>query len=169
PCAPVEFEVEAAGAPFQLKIATQQWSIGDPTGEEQELLELMNRARIDPVGEGDRIFRDYDSARVKQAADYWLKQRPGVEYTRAENRDAFHGYPAQPPFAFNAKLIDAARGHSALMKQYDQQSHQIEDANHDPLKGPSGLPVEADLRGRVVAAGYSGTFLAESVFAFASD
>jgi subtilisin-like proprotein convertase family protein len=154
---------------FQRKTSPAQWSIGDPTAEEQLLLELMNRARMHPADEGDRIFVDYGSARVKQATDYFLAQRPGVEFTRAENRDAFHGYAAKPPLAFSAKLIDSARGHSALLKQYDQQSHQISDGNGDPLLGPGGVPVEPDLRGRVVAAGYAGTNLGENVFSYASD
>jgi len=169
PC-PAAPPLEVADAPaFRAKTATAQWSIGEPTAEEQQLLELMNRARMNPADEGDRIFVDYDSPRVKQATDFFLKQRPGVEYTRAENRDAFHGYAARPPLAFSGELIDSARFHCAMMKKYDQQSHQIADAKGDPLLDGSGHPVEADLPGRVVAAGYSGTFLAESVFAHATD
>src|SRR5262245_28343650 len=92
---------------FQTKTSARQWSIGDPTAEEQLLLELMNRARMHPADEGDRIFVDYGSKRVTQAANFFLGARPGVEFTRAENRDAFHGYPAQPPLAFSGKLIDS--------------------------------------------------------------
>jgi subtilisin-like proprotein convertase family protein len=167
PCPAVEARGDVLG--FERRDAPQQWSIGDPTAEEQLLLELMNRARLHPAEEGDRIFVDYGEKRVTQATNFFLAQRPGVEFTRAENRDAFHGYAAKPPVAFSGKLIASARGHSALMKQYDQQSHRISDANGDPLLGPGGVPVEPDLRGRVVAAGYSGTFLGESVFSYADD
>jgi subtilisin-like proprotein convertase family protein len=137
------------------KLATTQYSIGDPTAEEQQFLELMNRARRDPVGEGDRIFRDYDSPRVTQAYDFFFKKRPTVEFTRAENQAAFHGYPAQPPFAFNEKLLAAARAHSQLMKQNDLQTHVV--------------PGELQIGDRITAAGYSWLAAAENVDAFADD
>ena len=35
--------------------ASQLFSQGDPTLEEQYLLERLNRARMDPVGEGQRL------------------------------------------------------------------------------------------------------------------
>ena len=35
--------------------ATVQYSIGDPTDEEQLYLELLNRTRANPVGEGVRL------------------------------------------------------------------------------------------------------------------
>lgn len=54
---------------------------GDPTPGEQELLELMNRARKDPVAEGTRLGLD------------------------------FSAYPAQPPLSHNKFLADAALGH----------------------------------------------------------
>jgi subtilisin-like proprotein convertase family protein len=159
PCPPVA--AHGSLPPDDRKEASQQWSIGEPTAEEQQILELMNRARLHPAEEGDRIFVDYGSARVTQATDFFLSQRPGVEFTREENRDAFHAYPARPPFAMNAKLTEGARTHTALMRQYDQQSHLITDDD--------GVPIEPDLRGRVDATGYSGGWLGESVYAYASD
>ena len=54
---------------------------GDPTPAEQELLELMNRARKDPVAEGNRLGLD------------------------------FSAYPAQPALSHNKFLADAALGH----------------------------------------------------------
>jgi subtilisin-like proprotein convertase family protein len=160
PSPPVDAPGEGEGG-FQRKIASVQWSIGDPTDEEQLMLELMNRARVDPFGEGDRIFVDYGSARVKRMVDFFIKQRPGVEWSRAENRDAFHGYPARMPLVFDPQITEAARIHSGLMREHDQQSHQITDAG--------GNPIEPALRARVEAAGFFGGNLAESVFAFADD
>ena len=40
-------------------VGTREYGHGDPTDEEQRLLWLINRARMDPVGEGLRIFSDY--------------------------------------------------------------------------------------------------------------
>lgn len=161
---------DGPGAPvFRPRAGTLLWSIGEPTGDEQTLLELMNRARMDPDGEADLILEDYGSARVRDNVDFFLGQRPGVEWTREENAAAFRSYAPQPPLAFSGKLIDAARGHSLLLRQYDQQSHRIEDDQGDPLLDDMGDPVEKDLRGRVVDAGYDGTYLAESVFSYASN
>ena len=156
PCAPVEDRGPPRVA-ARPRAAPVQWSIGDPTDEEQLLLELMNRARADPAAEGDRVFEDYGSSVVTSAVDFFLKQSPGVEYTRAENRDAFHTYAARPPFAFDAHLLDAARVHSQLMRQFNVQSHRVTQAG------------EKALRDRLTDAGFDGTSLAESVFAYAQD
>ncbi len=150
--------VEATGhAPPRLepRAGSVQWSVGEPTDDEQELLELMNRARMNPRDEGDRVFADYGSPRITSAVDFFLQERPGVEWTRAENRAAFLGYPARPPLAFSSKLIDAARAHSVLLRQHDQQSHQVMEAG------------EPSLFTRVTNAGYAASSVAESVFSYA--
>jgi uncharacterized protein YkwD len=59
--------------------------IGDPSPLEQELVELANRARRDPVAEGNRL---------------------GLNLA---------GYPPMPPLAPNGLLAKAARGHSLDM------------------------------------------------------
>jgi hypothetical protein len=61
--------------------------IGDPTGAEHELLELVNRARRDPPAEGLRL---------------------GVD---------FSGIAARPPLTHDALLAKAALGHSLDMAQ----------------------------------------------------
>ena len=138
-----------------LRAATTQYSHGDPSDDEQWFLELMNRARANPQAEADRVLVDYGSARVKQAVDFFLRERPGVEWSRNENHDAFDALPVVPPFAFVPELIDAARGHTRVMKQTDSQTHQA-----------TGEP---PLRDRVTATGYGWSRLGESVFAFADD
>ncbi|MCO5167236.1 MAG: IPT/TIG domain-containing protein [Planctomycetes bacterium] len=61
---------------------------GDPNGEEQELVELMQRARRDPVAEAGRINR-----------------------TRGTNLD-FSIYAVRPPLSHNGFLEEAAKFHA---------------------------------------------------------
>lgn len=154
PCEPVSGTCDEP-APRAFRAVATEYSHGDPTSDEQLFLELMNRARLDPSGEGDRIFADYGDKDVKGAVNYFLAQRPGVEFTRAENRDAYRGYTPQPPFAFNAAMIAAARAHTAAMLAADEQSHQ--------------LPGEGDLGDRLRDAGYDPVSFSESVFCFAKS
>lgn len=138
-----------------FRSGTTLYSHGDPSNDEQVLLELMNRARADPSAEADRLFADYGDAQVTGAVDFFIQERPGVEYTRGENRAAFRSYPAKPPFAFNAKLSMAAEKHSQLGVDRDDQSHQY--------------PGELALRQRIEAEGYSGGNLGESVYSYAKS
>ncbi len=138
-----------------LAMATTEYSHGDPTDEEQLFLELMNRARLDPAGEADRMLTDFDAKVVRDAVTFFLKERPGVEYTRQENHDNFEQLPAVPPYAFNAALSSAARNHSAVMRAADQQVHQAVG--------------ESPLRERTTNAGYQGAGLGESIYAFAKN
>lgn len=155
PPAPPPFETGEPVARPPFRADAVEYLHGDPTGEEQLFLELMNRARRDPVAESERVFNNYGDPLVKQAVDFFIRARPGVEFSRAENRAAFAGYPAQPPFAFNAKLMTAARLHTQEMKDADLQSHQ--------------LPGELALGARVQAQGYAFSQVGESVFASAES
>jgi len=75
-------------------ISPQQHSHGDPTNDEQYVLETMNRARFDPFGEGLRLGID---------------PREGLEPAEAER------VGRRPPLAFNLALLEAARAHSRDM------------------------------------------------------
>lgn len=154
PCTPVEAEGDGSAAPSP-RISATLYSHGDPSDEEQFLLELMNRARLHPADEGQRIFDDYGDANVKSAVNYYVQQRPGVEYTRSENRTAFQGYAARPPLAFNAKLGAAATAHTTAMVDAAQQSHQ--------------LPGEKSLGDRIRDESYSFLLVGESVYAYAKN
>jgi hypothetical protein len=135
-----------------LAIATTEYSHGDPSDDEQLFLELMNRARLDPSAEADRVLEDYGDADVRSAVRFFLDQRPGVEYTRQENHDAFDALPVVQPLAFNALLSEAAHKHTVIMQVVDLQTHQA-----------TG---ELRLGERVTAEGYEWSGLGESVFAF---
>ncbi len=81
-----------AGAPPRLP--AQQYDHGDPTPEEQLVLERINRARAHPDAEGDRLGLDLREG------------LPPEEAARVGPR---------PPLAFHARLIAAARAHARDM------------------------------------------------------
>ena len=100
--------------------APQVYSQGNPTNEEQYLLERLNRARLDPVGESQHLAA-------------WLRATPvgqGIVSQYGTNPDQvasdFAALLAAQPLAFNADLITAARGHST-----DIASHNGEGPNDD--------------------------------------
>lgn len=64
---------------------------GDPSGEEQEMVELMQRARRDPAAEGARLNAQY-----------------GLNLN-------FSGYAARPPLSHNGFLREAAAKHTEDM------------------------------------------------------
>lgn len=121
------------------------YSHGDPTANEQEILELINRARANPTAEGVRLSTTND-ADITNEYTQWMTP------TRAQVKSDFATYPVMPPLAFNAKLIAAARSHTQDMIANDYQGH----------TGTDGSTVGD----RLVAAGYVATgWSGENVFA----
>lgn len=105
----------AIGA-FELSAqANQLYSHGDPTPEEQLMLEMVNRARANPTEEGIRLM-DTDDARVQSAYSYF-------NINKTATKAAFTAYPQRPPLAFHTDLITAARNHSKDMDANNFQGH----------------------------------------------
>jgi hypothetical protein len=124
------------------------YSHGDPTAEEQYMLELINRARANPPAEGLRLQATTDPD-ILGAYSYF-------QVDLAKVVADFAGYVPRPPLAFNANLIAAARGHSQDMVVNDFQGHTGSDGS--------------TITNRVEAAGYTGwNALAENVYAYAKN
>jgi hypothetical protein len=124
------------------------YSHGDPTAEEQYMLELINRARANPPAEGLRLQATADPD-ILSAYSYF-------QVDLAKVVADFAGYLPRPPLAFNANLIAAARGQSQDMAVNDFQGH----------TGSNG----STLTTRIEAAGYTGwNALAENVYAYAKN
>jgi hypothetical protein len=97
---------------------------GDPSGADQELLELMNRARRDPTAEGTRLGLNLSA------------------------------YPAKPPLSFNSFLAQAATTHTSNMigdnvyghldANGDNANGRLLDTNYD-LNGVYGTSRTANL------------------------
>ena len=125
-----------------------------PTAYEQEMLELINRARLSPAGEFDALISNAATGQavqtnITQALNYF-----GVDLDSF--RAQLEGLEAVAPVAWNGALAGAADAHSELMISFDSQSHQ--------------LPGEASLGARISDAGYTGwNWVSENVFAYGQD
>ncbi len=130
---------------LQSPQAQTQYSHGDPTDQEQLLLELINRARMNPAAEGDSLFNTTDTWVVNNY-NFWHVDKAAV-------RAAFKTYPARPPLAFHPKAIDAARVHSADMRDHQFQDHTGSDGSNPGQ--------------RLTKAGYVTSNYGENIFAYA--
>ena len=129
-----------------------------PTAFEQELLELMNRARANPAGEFDRLILDASTntavdGSVTSAINYF-----NVDLALFQSQ--LQGYGAVAPLAWSNPLNEAAYAHSYQMIIQDSQAHV--------------LPGEMDIGDRIRAAGYDfsgfGSYgYGENIYAFAKS
>ncbi|NLF31668.1 MAG: hypothetical protein GX591_12370 [Planctomycetes bacterium] len=140
---------EPAAAPLgEEPVGDVAWS---PTPFEQEMLEWLNDMRMDPAGHLGRMVDSLDpihspDPRIHSALTYF-----GVD---GDALLAEWGTLAPAdPLIWNGALMQAARGHSQLMIDHDMQSHQ--------------LPGEPSLGARALEAGYSYSYLAENIYAYA--
>lgn len=89
----------------------------DPSPQEQYLLELVNRARMNPAAELQRLLNSTDKL-VQQQLTYY-----GV------NRDVlaqqWSSLMPAPPLAWNSALGQSAEGHNTYMIVTDTQDYQI--------------------------------------------
>jgi len=123
-------------------------SATDPTADEQQALELINRMRQNPAAELPLLENSADPG-VQSALSFF-----NVNLTTLAQQWAT--LTPAPPLDWNDDLAAAAVAHDRLMLQDNTQSHQ--------------LPGEADLPTRVTAAGYANySDLEESVFAYATS
>ncbi|MGI6401260.1 MAG: carboxypeptidase regulatory-like domain-containing protein [Thermoguttaceae bacterium] len=106
----------------------------NPSAEEQELLEQINRLRTDPQGELDRIFRYYDNetliARNSLVNDA-IKLNSYPKDSIESFLDMWSDISATSPLAFNPSLVAAATSHSSYMKARNDISHRC--IGEDPL------------------------------------
>ncbi len=132
------------------------YSIGDPTGEEQYSLELVNRARADADAEAQLLATTTDPD-VLDAITYF-----GVNLTRMVDEFATLETTTQP-LSFNAKLNASARLHTQDMYENTFQEH---------VSSPTPPPPNqsGDSPGmRAVRQGYLYTYLGENVYANAES
>ena len=127
----------------------------EPTAEQQFWLELINRARLDPVGELDRLLNFsapgvWDTIKSEDPAVQFALDFYGTDAAVLANQWA--GITSAPAVAWSGSLVTSASTYSNLMVQADAQSHTLD-----------GLT----LQDRILAGGYSSQFLelGESLFA----
>ncbi len=126
----------------------------EPTAEEQQLLEYINAARLDPLGDAARYISGYGTVATSANADI----NSALRFFAVSGPVLFQALSALTPvqpLAWNDALSTAAQGHDAAMIAADSQTHQA--------------PGEADLGARFTNAGYNFSFAGENVFAFATS
>lgn len=104
----------------------QQWDSGDPTTAEQLALEIINRARANPVAEGNRL------SAANELADASLTNHLVVGFPPGSGQagDVTEGLvspnnivAARPPLAMNKILLGTARAHNDDMYLHDIFQH----------------------------------------------
>lgn len=94
---------------------TEQYSHGNPSDDEQYMLEIMNWARANPAVAGIQVV-DTDDPEVQQAYTYW-------QIDKQATKQAFATYPQRPPLVFHAALLAASEKHTADMIANNFQGH----------------------------------------------
>ncbi len=115
-----------------------------PSNNEQYLLELTNRIRLDPDNELGRILIGRDKE-VRNALDYF-------EIDLDVLRQQWNELECVPPLAWSGELHDSAEVHNQRTIAADTQSH--------------FLPNEPGLIDRIRDAGYDPSSVAENIFAY---
>jgi uncharacterized protein YkwD len=118
-----------------------------PTGQAQELLELVNRFRQAPQAELNLLLNSGDP-KIAQAL-----QQFGVDRNLLAQQ--WRTLVPVAPLAWSEELATSAATHNAQMIAADTQSHQ--------------LPGEASLLQRAINAGYNPTRVGENIFAFSES
>lgn len=125
-----------------------------PTNLEQEMLEWVNRFRMDPGGEYDRYFTSSNPVQSPIPGVAGAVTSFGVNLTLLKSELAALSPAA--PLAWHSALNDAALGHNQKMIAQDRQEHV--------------LPGEQDVGTRITAAGYTNwNTYGENIFAYATS
>ena len=123
----------------------EAWSHGDPSPLEQELLELIQRARANPTDEVDLLL----------AVPGVLGAMQQFNVDEQQLRDDFATYVAVPPLSFDVRLMESSRFHSEDMAKNGFQEHD----------GSAGESFDQ----RIDKVGYKWSFLSENIFAYANS
>ena len=133
-----------AGGLFAQAAPPEPYPQPDPSGDEQLLLELMNRARADPSAEGVLLAGVQDRD-ILQSYAYFKVDAAALPA-------AFAGYAARPPLAMNARLMASARAHGLDLAVAGVQRHD----------GSDGSTFD----GRITATGYDWSAVGENVYSW---
>lgn len=122
----------------------------DPSPFEQEMLQLLNRTRVDPVGEFARLI---PSTSPVELADPAIE--PFLDFFEVDLdllKSQTDALTPVAPVAWNAQIRAAAEGHSLRMIAEDAQEHV--------------LPGEPGLEQRIRDAGYVPNYWGENIYAY---
>lgn len=131
----------------QSRVTGGLYSIGDPSGEEQYYLELINRARANPTAEGLRLATTKDEDVVSSYKFY------NVNLALAQSE--FKSLASMPPLVMSAPLTQSARAHSQDMFTNRFQGH----------TGSDGSTIST----RITKTGYAWKTIGENVYSYADS
>lgn len=153
PARPPVVRTEEEAAPRPRAAPRAAYSIGQPTDEEQLILEFINRARADANAEAQR-FKNTTDPDVQAAYVYF-----GVDLGQMVSQ--FEDLPQQlAPLSMNEKMLAAARLHSQDMLENRFQSH-LSSTNPPFPNQPGDTPGN-----RLTRQGYSWQTYGENVYAY---
>jgi uncharacterized protein YkwD len=146
---------------FADQLQKSQYSIGNPSNQEQLYLEYINRARADAIVEANRLANE--SAPGVQSA-YSFFGISGANIVNQFTTSVANGYLDKhaQPLSFNAALLQASELHSQDLLAHNDQSH-VSSNNPPAPFGPGFTPSQ-----RVQAFGYSGG-VAENVYSYSQS
>lgn len=137
--APVKVSPPGAGTRFDpwaiSGTPTTQYDSGDPTADEQYVLEVVNRARANPTAEGTRL---------------------GIDITEGLAAGNAANVMVRPPLAMNKTLLAVARAHSLDMYTRNFFDH-INPDGKDPFQRMTAAGYNFAAAGENIAAGSSQT------------
>ncbi len=132
-------------------------SAAEPSADEQFMLQLINRARVNPAAEGQRLLGIARTDPTIQAA---LTGWDASVFLQKIN-----AYGPLPPLAFNTRLVAAARAHDLAMVAANAQFHTVSGSLARPTSpaqlAPDGQPY--------YPTGASSWTTAENVFAYSGN
>lgn len=145
PSQPPVRQEHAGGGRLSAQAATQVYSIGQPTDEEQLYVELLNRSRRFPAQEVEILINSPDAS-IQNNLNFFNTDRNLLI-------EQFRALTPVPPLALNPLLSQAARRHSVDMFNNVFQGHIGSDGS--------------DIRIRIDATGYQWLAISENVYAAA--
>ncbi len=144
---PTVFSIFVSWVLSSQSSATTLYDFGDPSGEEQANIEMINRARANPPAEGVRLANETDVATVDSYGYF------GTDLNLMKSE--LNAIAASAPLAPNQLLTQSARNHSQWMLTNAVQQH-------DENPGVAG----GDFFERIQAAGFNYTQVAENIFSY---
>src|ERR1700733_5863605 len=136
------------------------YNCGNPSNEEQYMLEMINHAAAHADSEGIYLSTDSDAGVILGYNDLGPP-------TRSQVATDFATYPVRPPLAFNADLRKSALVHDGVMLALDSQYHFL--LNSDSLEYPQDGGYLGP-GGRIDNAGYTNWMSwGENVFDYGTD
>ena len=137
--------------------------MANPTAREQELLELIDRMRMNPAAELDILLNSTD-ADIQAALG---KNQFNVDITKL--RAEWSKLKVAAPLAWSSELNDAALAHNQVMSQYNEQSHHVGAVTDSAGNIISDKGYEPELAGRLTKAKYKFNGAAENIYAYVTS